>query len=134
MIVYVVFKGEYSDKHIVGVAIDKEKADVLKKIYSRSWDEAYIEEYDTDAPIIEYKPIWEVRFNTVTGAVLCAEVSNANPTEEYEDSIEEEINFHHYANAETKIESIYVYADDEEKAIKIAIDRRAEYLAKKEGV
>lgn len=31
MIVYVVFKGEYSDKHIVGVAIDKEKADVLKK-------------------------------------------------------------------------------------------------------
>lgn len=84
--------------------------------------------------MIEYKPIWEVRFNTATGAVLCAEVSNANPTEEYEDSIEEKINFHYIHNAETKIWSIYVYADDEEKAIKIAIDRRAEYLAKKEGI
>lgn len=119
MIVYVVFKGKYSDKHIVGVAIDKEKADVLKKIYSRSWDEAYIEEYDTDDPIIEYKLIWEVRFDTVTGAVLSAEVSN-------DDSI--------HINADKRIYNIYVYADDVEEAIKLAKEHWTKYLARKEEV
>ena len=48
MKVYVITKGEYSDYGICGVAIDKDKAEILRKFYSDRYDEAEIEEYDTE--------------------------------------------------------------------------------------
>lgn len=51
MIVYVITKGCYSDYHVCGVAIDRQAANRLKKLYSDSVEEAYIEEYDTEKPL-----------------------------------------------------------------------------------
>ena len=45
---YVITKGEYSDYKIYAVTLDKEQAELLKAEYSDKWDEAFIEEYDTD--------------------------------------------------------------------------------------
>lgn len=52
MKIYVITAGEYSDYHIVAVTTDKEKADNFVKIHNESkrfyYDDAYVEEYDTD--------------------------------------------------------------------------------------
>lgn len=52
MKVYVITAGEYSDYHIVTVTTDKEKADNFVKVHNDSkcfyYDDAYVEEYDTD--------------------------------------------------------------------------------------
>lgn len=49
MIVYVITKGCYSDYHICGVTFDKDRAEKLVKFYSDGYDDAEIEEYDTEA-------------------------------------------------------------------------------------
>ena len=46
MKIYAITKGEYSDYHICALTVSKEKAAKLRKIYSDSFDEAYIEEYE----------------------------------------------------------------------------------------
>lgn len=52
MKIYVITAGEYSDYHIVAVTTDKEKADNFVKVHNDSkrfyYDDAYVEEYDTD--------------------------------------------------------------------------------------
>ena len=48
MIVYVITKGCYSDYHICEVTTDKNKAEKLVRLYSDSYDNAKIEEYDTE--------------------------------------------------------------------------------------
>lgn len=64
MKVYVIAKGEYSDYSIYAVTLERKQAELLKIRYSDEWDEAYIEEYDTDEHKIEvredYKPMWIV--------------------------------------------------------------------------
>lgn len=49
MLVYVVTKGCYSDYQICGVALDKDRAEKLVRFYSDGYDDAQIEEYDTEA-------------------------------------------------------------------------------------
>lgn len=53
MKVYVITSGEYSDYGICAVTLDKKQAELLKERYSGKWDEARIEEYDTDDYKIE---------------------------------------------------------------------------------
>lgn len=52
MKIYVITAGEYSDYHIVAVTTDKEKADNFVKVHNDSkrfyYDDAYVEEYDTE--------------------------------------------------------------------------------------
>lgn len=49
MKIYVITQGEYSSYQIMAVAIKKEIAERIRKRVSDSWDEARIEEYETDA-------------------------------------------------------------------------------------
>ena len=48
MKVYVITAGVYSDYHICCVCIDRETAERRKKLFSDKYDEAEIEEFDTD--------------------------------------------------------------------------------------
>lgn len=48
MKVYVITAGVYSDYHICCVCIDRETAERRKKLFSDDYDEAEIEEFDTD--------------------------------------------------------------------------------------
>lgn len=49
MKVYVITEGNYSDYHICTVTTNKERAEKLVKIFSDNWDDAKIEEYDTES-------------------------------------------------------------------------------------
>jgi hypothetical protein len=124
MIFYAVTKGEYSDYHIITITTNKEKAEFLAKRFSDKWDEAKVEEY-TENEIL-FKPLWYVLFDH-KGNVEYARCESANS--------------YAYVNYVNKPDysfcnkiRVYVTADDKESAIKIAAEKRAEFLAREEGV
>lgn len=120
MKVYVVTQGRYSDYHIIGVTLDKklaEKAAEFNMKYGRySNTEAYIEEWETDDfHSSALTCVFEVDFDENGNIIDCEE--------------------NHWADEEfTRASMVIVRAKDEEHAKKIAIDRRAMYLAAKEGI
>ena len=123
--VYVITSGCYSDYHICAVTLDPKKAELLKKFYDKvEYDETAIEEYYAD---FEYNRISEgykmylVQFDKA-GKVHCIR-DNRSPEGE---NIYETCNGY-YVN-------VTVWAKDDESAIKIAAERRAKYLAEKEGI
>ena len=60
---YVIMRGDYSDKHIVVVTCNQEKAQKIKECYSDSWREARIEEWDESD--VNFNNFYEVRYNKV---------------------------------------------------------------------
>ena len=60
MTVYVITKGDYSDYHIAGVALTKERAEEICKLKSDWCDQAQIEEFDTEEiQARDYKQMWK---------------------------------------------------------------------------
>lgn len=130
MKIYVVTKGEYSDYHILTATTDKDLAEAIRtKFYTgNSWDECRIEEYENAD--IYMKDVYCVRFNQI-GNVY--EVEKADSSYDY---AWEKINtFVKIANPSVVWDGyIYVQADTQEAAIKIASEKRAEFLARKAGI
>ena len=118
MKVYVITKGCYSDYRIVGVSLDKKRAKEIAKAVDDSKEswlyEARVEEYDTDllATCLRYHVSY-IQGRWEAGA------------DDYDE---------HQTNYMYNEKSFVVYAKDEEHAIKIAQDMRAEYLAKQKGI
>lgn len=129
MKVYVITKGCYSDYHICAVALDEEKATRLAKLYSGRYDDAEVEEYDTDDPadLLNGRVPYEVYFaDDGRTDVVCRVdyygdfspgVSSLEPTPWSQWSL-----------------SVRLYATDEDTAVKIAAEKRAKYLAEKAGL
>ncbi len=121
MIVYVITKGEYSDYMICDVTLDKEQAELLKVNYSDEWEEACIEEYDTDRYKIEvsndYKPMWRVEFrrNEMCGCYAFTGENVKHGTV--------------YNAGWGSVIFVYINAKDEEHAKKIAKDIYMKWLA-----
>lgn len=121
---YVVTSGDYSDYHICGITRNKEYAEFLCNKHTSLRDPADIETFmdgSQKEPIEELKYIWEANINTnipskahIIGSIKAGEKINPKPWL--------------YPNGDFKI---YVVADDEEHALKIAQDKRAEYLAER---
>lgn len=120
MKVYVIEKGVYSDAHIVGVCLDKDKAKYIAKVISgeSSYSKAYVSEFDTDQ-FITQKPRWLVSDYTREWRAI---YDDYNTYSKYSDNTR--IDNHNYV----------IYADSAEQAIKITQDMQAEYLAEKNGV
>lgn len=122
--VYVITKGAYSDYHICAVAATKEIAEKLRKIYSDdSWADARIEEYDLNEAKDDVRVFYDVTF---------ADGKVSTYFNEYGER--ESIQFFKGNKWQSDRLIVSVRARDEDHAVKIAQDRRAEYLAKKEGV
>ena len=122
--VYVITRGAYSDYHICAATLDKDTAEKLAKKYSEeSWDNAVIEEH-----VLE-------DFTEGERFMYCVSFGNYGMSCSFEE-YEHKENIVYHKNKRTGEDSmiVYVKAKDEEHAKKIAQDRRAEYLAKKEGV
>ena len=123
MKVYVIMKGEYSDRHVVGVALDEEKAKKIAEAMSDGfgYGDAWVDEYDTEEfttmrirYIVDYYESgrWEVV------------VDDWGNYEEYTEN-----------SAAAHYEGKYiVFAESQEQAIKIAQDMRAQELAKENGI
>lgn len=123
--VYVITQGSYSDYHICAVTLDKERAKKLSKFYANSVGEARIEEFDlgdpTDAVIENLVPVYHVIIskNGKGRAMICR----------YHDSNTPFIATYQL-DPDNLLFSATLTAKDEDRAMKIAMDRRAEDLAK----
>lgn len=148
MKVYVILKGEYSDRHIVGVAIDKEHRDAIMEACAardKYDDEPYVEEYDTEywSPLLKGGRAYHVLFDEEGTAFAVIKHSE-------DDELDDDIDLYFEHKGVDKFEEetiqetcgicngIYMIANvialDERHAKKIAIDKRAEYLAKEAGI
>lgn len=119
MKVYVIQKGQYSDCHIVGVALTSEAANKIAKAVSGpySYDKAFVEEYDTE------------RFSTGLFR-YCVTYDGYDWEAEYDE-------YNCYINATTgKLygDTFVIDARSPEEAIKIAQDMAAEAKAKEAGI
>ena len=125
MKVYVITKGSYSDYHICAVAIDKEKAEKLEDYYTDKWDEANIEEYDTEAsnPFISNFKLY---------FVCCAENGELTPFLITNPSCIELFGPTIVTKHEHGQYIAYVWAVDEKHAAKIASDKIAEFKYREE--
>ena len=125
--IYIVTKGKYSDYHVIAATTNPELAKKIADKFSDDdgWDDCRVEEFP-DAEVM-LKSIWKVYFNK-SGDVWTCELSNS----EYD-----------YSNLGRVIDTVYkrnydliitVEADDKDSAIKIAAEKRAQYLAEKIGL
>ena len=140
MKIYVITAGEYSDYHIVAVTKDKEKADNFVKVHNDSkrfyYDDAYVEEYDTDD--------FDIAIDDCNAKYFKVFVSwnYAQGCEEFEcdeiDSLEyiADRNSQHYTLliGNTPNWKFYCTAKDQEHAIKKATDWAAQKKAEIKGV
>ena len=138
MKIYVITKGDYSDYHICGVATDPEKAERLAKIHTDRWDDAQVEEYDTDRgeDLLEGRFPFAVCFFDWRDPRVDDEKENDSfePGIEALDQLQEEnVDFLRPIYYGPKM-TVRLYAPDEQTALKIAQDKRAQYLAEKAGI
>lgn len=121
MKVYVIEKGIYSDRHIIGIVeTEAEAKNVIKAIKCGSYDDDSIsyEEYDTHQfadkrfryNVTDYAGDWE------------AEYDEYDLWDKYKENTCESFG------------SYIIYANSPDQAIKIAQDMRAEELARKNGL
>lgn len=127
--VYIVTAGKYSEYHIVGATLDRKQAELACEVYGwrdAGGDPIGVEEYDLDIfdGIKGNDHIYRVSFDRDGWEVKeekdCYYLNPINAT------YEEDMNWGTY--------SVTVVAKDEAHALKIAQDKRAEYLARKEGI
>lgn len=121
--VYVITKGEYSDYSIYGVALDMEHAEVLKRYFSDKWDDAEIEEYDTDVfePLSNGLSAYRVIFYEKGETSVFKETYGFR--KDFKPNKFERVWMGGYR--------VYVWAVDEDHALKIASDKFAEYKYRK---
>ena len=123
--VYVITAGSYSDYHICAVTLDPQKAKTLRKFYNKTeMDGADVEEYDADFcydRIASGYEMYLVQFDQTGNAHWIRK--NITPDGE-----------NIYSTCNGYYINVTVWAKDEESAIKIAAEKRAKYLAEKEGI
>lgn len=125
---YVVTSGSYSDYHICGVTRNKDYAEFLRKTRAPLWDSADIETYKDESqqePIEDLRDLWAVDIYTNIPAKV-RKIGSVKISEMIGAKIDPKPWL--YPNGDFQI---YVVADDEDHAIKIAQDKRAEYMAER---
>ena len=124
MKIYVVTQGKYSSYGIITATLDRDVAEAIAKKYNSEWDPTEVEEYE-DAELL-LKPRWHVRF-----LKDCSVEVEEQPLSDYYTSPSCIV----YVRAGTLVLEVEnVAADDKESAIKIAAEKRAAYLAEKNGL
>lgn len=122
--VWVVTEGSYSDYHICCIFSSRQLAENFikkAKLFQKYSDYNDVEEYEINIEEGQ-SSVWEVWFR-VGGNIDC-----------YFKSDQREEGITAFTEDTHNLLKITVKAETEESAIKIACDKRAEYLAQKEGV
>ena len=129
MKIYVVMKGEYSDRHVVCVTLNKEVAEAMAKRFTEYESEpCYIDEFEDAAEFVETRNSYRVVF-LEDGSHKVTEMRD-NDDYEWQKACDKVIT----EGGWDKSIWVYCFANDAEHAFKIACDRRAKYLAEKEGI
>lgn len=129
--IYVITRGSYSDYQICAVASTQERAEQLRKMYSNHYEMARIEEYEVDVPSDKYYNktptlYWEVVLKQ-DGDLIYIETYYDEPNQPV---IIQEGRW----NWQGSFIVSNIQTDTQEKAKKIAYDKRAQYLAEKFGL
>lgn len=147
MIVYVVVSGEYSDKGIRAVFVDKDKA--VSYCAARNdvgydgglWDDYRIEEYDTqDASLdsgIEYGYMYHYEYNdTVKRESLSYRIHSKSFLERNDNIQSRCVAYYGYGSTKNLIYETYCWLKTEDKslALKICRDKLAVLKTQKEGI
>ena len=125
--IYIVTKGKYSDYHVIAATTDRTVAEKIAKKFTGEfvWDECRVEEFP-DAEVM-LRTVWKVYFKRNGDVWSCIESDS-----EYD-----------YEDVGKIVDTVYkrdydmivkVEADTETDAIKIAAEKRAEYLAAKNNL
>lgn len=125
MKIYVITQGCYSDYHICAVTEKREIAEIIRKKCSDKWDEAEIEEFDTDNyNKIDYnKSFFNIHMDNEENIVYIDEISSG-----YYFKSNEVV---HYPNGHF---GAVISANDEKHAKKIFADMVAKCKAEEEGI
>jgi len=135
--VYVIENGEYSDRYIMAVTMDKEKAEWMERKYGSVDDPVYITEYILDADIPEERaelyPVYKVIVDN-KGQIKSVSVDHYTDKTNYQTygeflrgSYYRETLYELYFNG-------YCTARDEEHAKKIIKDYRSKKLSEELGL
>jgi len=124
MKIYVVTQGEYSGDRIITATQDENLANAIAKKFDSEFYHTNIEVYE-DAAIM-LKPCWFVQFDEDGSVKTCFEDS------EHADGYHQ-LNYCSFGNSLRTL-GVHVLADNATAAIKIAAEKRAQYLAEKAGV
>lgn len=122
MRIYVIECGEYSDRGVFGVTDSEEKAkEIVAKIRAYSgygFEDPSYTEYDTEECEQDARHLndvmWRVSFLNASYTIAESDADEEGIVERPDGAID-----------------VWVEADTEDKALKIAADRRAEYIANK---
>lgn len=122
MKVYIITKGSYSDYHICGISLDKDKAEIIRRRFSVEYERAEIEEYDTDSveEILRYEHTYKCDYYHDNSSIS---VRLSNP--DYIDDDDYRVKHNSFLNCLR----VYVNANTEEEALKFASDKFAKYRA-----
>ena len=120
MKIYVITAGEYSAYHIFAVTDDKKSAERLRRGYS-GWEEARIEEYETEYPPKDPKEYYCVSVS------LSGELLDIDTKYFFENAPEEQKPELNVVDLHDTYFDINVTAKDRSHAEKIAFDKIAEY-------
>ena len=122
--IYVVTQGTYSDYHIIAATTDHDLAEKIAAKFTTKWDECDIEEY-SDAEVM-LRPAWNIYFDKA-GNVINTRACDS----EYEYCRIGRCWSYEYGQSGV---CVAVTANDLESAIKIAAEKRAQYLAEMQGL
>lgn len=124
--IYVVTKGSYSDYHIIGATTDLKNAKKIAKKFSDDCDECRVEAFAEGETLL--RNLWKVYFKTNGDVWLCEQ---SDYHRDYYDQTRQIVNTVYKRDYDL---IVTVEADNEEAAIKIAAEKRAVYLANKNGL
>lgn len=124
--IYVVTQGNYSAYHIIGATTDRETAEKIAKKFSDDSEECRVEAFAEGETLL--RNLWRVFFKK-NGDVFRCDLSDFN--RDYYDQTRQIIDTVYKRDYDL---IVTVEADNEEAAIKIAAEKRAMYLANKNGL
>lgn len=124
---YAITRGCYSDYTIIALTTDKARAEQLRKMHSKNYDEAQIETFEDGIPNDWYTPhrFWRIYLSEDGSEFSVEEYWDE---ESYDDTCAIETSLSNGLMG-YRIENIT--ADSRDKALKIARDRRAAHIVRK---
>jgi len=121
--IYILSEGSYSDFHIVGVAEDKETAEMLSEKWGCDYNEYKLNSLE-DAKLIQNKTLYEV--------TMWKNGNSEVKKDDYQDRDANEPDFYFWGGMDAGVEvivEIECWADSPEHAVKIANEKRAYLIA-----
>ena len=131
-IAYVITRGNYSDYEICAVTLDAELAGVLRdKFNNQRWLDARIEEWNLDEfmPIKEGADAYRITFENdggISGMEKC-DIDTCREPVAWANT------YMHKLEGDMRV-VVHVIAKDEYSAVKIAAEKRAEFVALEMGI